>query len=33
VIVSTFGDREGEVIEKEVDLRPNEGLVIEFAAH
>jgi alpha-glucosidase len=33
VIVSAFGDREGEVIEKEVDLRPNEGLVIELAAH
>jgi alpha-glucosidase len=31
VIVSAFSDRDGEIIEEEVDLRPDEGLVIEMA--
>ena len=30
VIVSAFGDRIGEIIRGEVDLRPDEGLVIEL---
>jgi alpha-glucosidase len=33
VIVSAFGDRNGEIISGEVDLRPDEGLVIEMAEH
>jgi alpha-glucosidase len=33
VIVSTFGDRHGEIIREELDLRPDEGLVIELAEH
>jgi alpha-glucosidase len=31
VIVSAFGDRNGEIVKEEVDLRPNEGLVVEIA--
>jgi alpha-glucosidase len=31
VLVSAFADREGEAIEQEIDLRPNEGLLIEIA--
>jgi alpha-glucosidase len=30
VIVSTFNDRNGEVVKEEINLRPNEGLVIEL---
>jgi alpha-glucosidase len=32
IIVSTFCDREGEQVAEIVDLRPNEGLVIELTA-
>jgi hypothetical protein len=31
VLVSCFGDREGEDITERIDLRGNEGLVIEVA--
>jgi alpha-glucosidase len=31
VIVSAFGDRMGEIVREEVDLRPNEGLVIQLS--
>jgi hypothetical protein len=31
VVVSAFADRIGEIVKEEIDLRPNEGLVIEIA--
>jgi alpha-glucosidase len=31
VVVSAFGDRMGEMVKEEVDLRPSEGLVIELS--
>lgn len=32
VLLSTFGDREGETVGGSLGLRPHEGAVIEYAA-
>jgi hypothetical protein len=31
VVVSAFCDREGEVIDGTIDLRPNEGLIVQLS--